>query len=617
MTFYSVSNPFPQILSLTGTGLNDGDVYFGVAGQDPLTHPKTVYWDLAGTQVADQPIPTTGGYLYRSLSPANVYLNSTYSIKVLDKNGDQVYYQANVYDPVFQIEAELLAFEASLAASGGSALVGYNYGTANSVNRTIAAKAKDRVSIQDWGAVGGTVGTDATRIQRALDECPLGETLHFPPVSYSIDAPGTPGTAGLTLSRQINLACSKTRFVGFFGADVTSNLFNIKISQAVYGAGDVRRTDIFGLETFFATGGNDVLYIENQSPMASNLHMYFSRCGFGGNATNGVAVHVKNTLTQLHTFSECAIDNQAFLDGCADSCHFFRNLMGGTRPAFRLRLASGAFNTVIDENTIVTRDGALIIENGSQVFFTRNQCEQLGANLGAYNATVALDASDPVTPLQIKRVFIEGNNFGGGGNVATSIIASTGGFGLGISDVFCDKNTFSATTLADIRLLDSGVQEFKFGDNNYCRGNRGGAVITDPPGSVSVNTLDQADLFVIFDLGRGTYGLRKLGATVTFANGWVADAFSYRKGMDDILNFGGAVDAGTLAAGTLMFTMPVGFRTPFLVNFTVCTNNGTGVLQAGTDGTVKVVSLPVGTTTVYLADVNYRVQGHATYNPGV
>lgn len=166
MTFYSVSNPFPLVLNLQGTGLNDGDVYFGVAGQDPITHPKTVYWDIGGTDVAAQPIPTTGGYLYRSGTPANVYLDSVYSIKVLDKNGATVYYQANVFDPVFQIAADLAAFEASLASTAGAGDVGFSHALTYSQG-TVGNHLKRFVVITD--APFNAIGDDGTDNTSAID----------------------------------------------------------------------------------------------------------------------------------------------------------------------------------------------------------------------------------------------------------------------------------------------------------------------------------------------------------------------------------------------------------------------------------------------------------------
>ncbi len=148
-TYYSVSNPFMQILNLSGTGLNDGDVYFGVAGQDPITHPITVYWDMSGT-TASQPIATTGGYLYRSGTPAAVFVNAAsaeYSIKVLDKNGATVYYEANVNDA-------LATFMASLATTTNASLTGDVIGLFTSASGSVIRSGATFVQTIGYSSLG-------------------------------------------------------------------------------------------------------------------------------------------------------------------------------------------------------------------------------------------------------------------------------------------------------------------------------------------------------------------------------------------------------------------------------------------------------------------------------
>lgn len=126
MTFiYSMSNPFPQIFSLQGTGLNDGDIYIGVAGQDPQTFPQTVYWDADATIPAAQPLETSGGYIVREATPATVYIENTYSIRVLDRNGAVVYYQSEVLDPTFALVNDLFS---QFAAPTGAGLIGTTSG---------------------------------------------------------------------------------------------------------------------------------------------------------------------------------------------------------------------------------------------------------------------------------------------------------------------------------------------------------------------------------------------------------------------------------------------------------------------------------------------------------
>lgn len=135
MTFLSAMiNPFPLILNLSGTGLNDGDVYIGVAGQDPILFPVTVYWDAAATIPASQPLSTTGGYVYRNGTPTNVYVPSYYSVKVLDKNGAEVYYEATVQGTLvtgaLSIESRAAGATISIPASVNVVETGgfYTYG---------------------------------------------------------------------------------------------------------------------------------------------------------------------------------------------------------------------------------------------------------------------------------------------------------------------------------------------------------------------------------------------------------------------------------------------------------------------------------------------------------
>lgn len=87
-----VETPFKIYTGLDGKPLHNGYVYFGVANQNPLTAPVTVYWDAAGTQPAAQPLRTTNGYIVRAGTPANVFFDGAYSELVKDSVGSQVFY---------------------------------------------------------------------------------------------------------------------------------------------------------------------------------------------------------------------------------------------------------------------------------------------------------------------------------------------------------------------------------------------------------------------------------------------------------------------------------------------------------------------------------------------
>jgi hypothetical protein len=90
-----VKNPYPIFLGLDGLALELGYIYIGLENQDPQTNPQTVYWDEAGTIPATQPIRTLAGYPDRSGSPAQIFTNGKYSIRVRDAFGNQVFYLAS------------------------------------------------------------------------------------------------------------------------------------------------------------------------------------------------------------------------------------------------------------------------------------------------------------------------------------------------------------------------------------------------------------------------------------------------------------------------------------------------------------------------------------------
>lgn len=81
-SLFAITPPFKVYPDLNGQPLNNGFLYFGVAGQNPETNPITVYWDVAGTIPAAQPIRTVNGYPARFGTPTNVYTASDTSITV-------------------------------------------------------------------------------------------------------------------------------------------------------------------------------------------------------------------------------------------------------------------------------------------------------------------------------------------------------------------------------------------------------------------------------------------------------------------------------------------------------------------------------------------------------
>ena len=87
---------------------------------------------------------------------------------------------------------------ATLAASGGSALVGFLQSGTGAVTRTSQAKMRDVLSVKDFGAVGDGVTDDAPAINLAITVAAAADaTLFFPRGTYSV-LPATSQTGAAT-----------------------------------------------------------------------------------------------------------------------------------------------------------------------------------------------------------------------------------------------------------------------------------------------------------------------------------------------------------------------------------------------------------------------------------
>jgi len=91
MSTLSVTAPYPAFAGTDGLPLDNGYIWIGVANLSPQVNPISVYFDEALTILAVQPIRTSGGYPVYQGTPARLYVESNYSIQVLDSKGSVIY----------------------------------------------------------------------------------------------------------------------------------------------------------------------------------------------------------------------------------------------------------------------------------------------------------------------------------------------------------------------------------------------------------------------------------------------------------------------------------------------------------------------------------------------
>jgi hypothetical protein len=146
----SIQSPFPIFTDIDGQPLEQGQVWLGTAGNNPISSPITAYWDAALTQVVTQPVTTRGGYPLNGTAVGRLYVNADFSILVRNRRG---------YDVLSALSA---------TERYDSSLVTFVQAGAGAVVRTAQAKMRDVVSVLDFGADPTGVSDSRAAFQSAV-----------------------------------------------------------------------------------------------------------------------------------------------------------------------------------------------------------------------------------------------------------------------------------------------------------------------------------------------------------------------------------------------------------------------------------------------------------------
>lgn len=166
--------PKLQFLDANGAPLAGGLLYTYAAG---TTTPLASYTDSTGVTANTNPV------VLDSRGEANVWLSSaTYKLALYSATSVLIWTVDNLNGPD---QATL----AALAASGGSALIGYIASGTSAVTTTVQAKLRERASVLDFGVnttPGTTDMTAAINAAIASISSPAGGTVYFPSGNYKI-----------------------------------------------------------------------------------------------------------------------------------------------------------------------------------------------------------------------------------------------------------------------------------------------------------------------------------------------------------------------------------------------------------------------------------------------
>lgn len=625
-----------------GRPLNGGQLFTYAAG---TTTPKATYQDAAGT------IPNTNPIVLNERGEATVYGSGNYRMILKNAFGATIWDRDNVAVAVSSTD---------LSGNDGASLIGWDGLTLAQILKLRLARAVDTVadlrtqdktkytlaymkgynSVGDWGiqtyfcdpsdttsadnnvtlivgadggrwkAVeaydltaqqGGARGDKSTDDTNAIQRVPaalkVGATFRIPSArgdAFIVSKQGS-NTACLDFSRPMNI-----RADGLFSAlqpaaGTTAPNVMMKPDPALYPTGFIWEGLTVGDPYTGTRAGGNGVYIDTTTTGSQLAKHKFSRMNIMSASSGAGFLHI-NTPTGINvnggmfcsSIEDSTIHGGINLQASGDSNTIHRNILSGPNTGIYASLVSGASLLTMVDNNITSTNGSLRLDAGSRAKFLRNNCEQTVPFTGGQTClAVLLGANGTMSTCEVRGNLL--SIFSGVPNSGVIYVANS--LGTHIEDNVILNANAGAVGI----LVDSTAVNTRIGANTY-----GSSIATK-----------------VVDNGIGTMGVIK--TITTFANNWQNSAVAptatgrFMKDANGIVRLAGKLSSGTTTSGTLMFTLPTGFRPDQPVAFPILTYAGAtltmGEMRIDTGGNVTFIAGQ--NTSVSLDGISFMAAGLA------
>jgi hypothetical protein len=275
MSALSIQPTYPIFTETDGQPLENGYIWIGQVNLDPQVNPINVYFDVALTILAPQPIRTINGYPSRNGTPARLYVNSDYSIRVQDKNGSTVYSAPAATERYSEVVTPVDGF----------------------------------VNVKEFGAVGDGITNDTAAIRAAMAAANI---VYFPTGNYLIQGTNTDATDGLQLK------ANQTVFGDGFSSAIVQGSSSNYIMSANQGTGGTPDP----ADNMKSIVVRDLAFVNNAGTFSEFKHMLnlnavsdvvVERCLFKGFQGDGIYLGSSNVAaTERHNenvvIRDCVFD---------------------------------------------------------------------------------------------------------------------------------------------------------------------------------------------------------------------------------------------------------------------------------------------------------------------